>query len=126
MAKRRNQEEHDSMVKAVAKYLKENGHSNIKADLLGYDKPDLIYWESTKKGHIPDVTSTKNQEYIFEVETDDSIDDSHTEDQWKLFSAYAEQYSKKFIVVVPKELEQQARQRAKQLGIKVDDVWIVG
>lgn len=126
MTKRRNQEEHDSMVRAVAKHVKENGHSNIKADLPGYDKPDLIYWESTKEGHIPDVTSTKNQGYIFEVETDDSIDDSHTEDQWKLFSANAKQHSKKFIVVVPKGSEQQARQRAKQLGINVDDVWTVG
>ena len=126
MTKRSNQEEHDSMVRAVANHIKENGHSNIKADLPGYDQPDLIYWESTKKGRIPDVTSIKNQGYIFEVETADSIDDSHTEDQWKLFSANAKEHSKKFIVVVPKGSEQQARQRFKELSISVDDVWTVG
>ena len=126
MTKRRNQEEHDSMVRAVVKNVKENGHSNIKADLQGYEKPKLIYWKSKKEGYIPGVTSTKNQGYIFGIETDYSIDDSHTEDQWRLFSANAKQHSKKFIVVVPKGSEQQARQRAKQLGINVDDVWTVG
>lgn len=125
MAKRRNQSEHDSMVKAIVNHVKANGHSDIKADLEGYEKPELIYWSSTKKGYYPDITSTKRQNYIFEVETDDSINDSHTEDQWKLFSANAKEHSKTFIVVVPKGSETQAWQRVKELGINVDDVWTV-
>ena len=124
MAKRGNQAGHDSMVKSVVNYIKGQGHSNIRADLEGYEKPEIIYWSSTKKGHVPDVTSTKNQEYIFEVETDDSIDDSHTEDQWRLFSANAREHSKIFIVVVPKAAETQAQQRIKELGINVD-IWTV-
>ena len=126
MAKRRNQSEHDSMVQSVATHVENDGHSDIKADVPGYDRPDLITWKTTKKGHIPDVTSTKNQNYIFEVETDDSIDDSHTEDQWTLFSANAKKYSKKFIVVVPKGSDQKAWRRARDLGIDIDDVWTVG
>jgi hypothetical protein len=125
MAKRRDQSKHDSMVKSVADHVSENGHTNVKADIEGYDRPELIYWENTKKGHIPDVTSTSGTQYIFEVETEDSIDDSHTEDQWKLFSANAQQDSKKFIVVVPKGYDQQARTRAKQLGVTLHDVWTV-
>jgi len=126
MAKRTNQTEHDGMVKSVVNFVKAEGHSNIKADLEGYDKPELIYWKSTGKGHYPDVTSTKSENYIFEVETDDSINDSHTEDQWKLFSANVKAHSRKFIVVVPKGSEQQAWQRVRELGISVDDVWTVG
>jgi hypothetical protein len=126
MAKRRDQSKHDSMVKSVADHVSNNGHTNVKADIKGYDRPDLLYWESTKKGHIPDVTSTEVTKYLFEVETDDSIDDSHTEDQWKLFSANAQQHSKKFIVVVPKGSEQQAWSRAKGLGVTLHDVWTVG
>jgi len=126
MAKRINQTEHNSMVKSVVNHVRADGHSNIKADLEGYDKPELIYWERTKKGYYPDVTSTKSQNYMFEVETDDSINDLHTEDQWKLFSANARANSKKFIVVVPKGSEQQAWQRVRELGIFVDNVWTVG
>jgi len=126
MAKRRNQSEHDSMVQSVATHVENNGHSNVKADIPDYKRPDKIIWDTTKKGHIPDVTSTKNQDFIFEIETDDSINDSHTEDQWKLFSANAKQYSKKFIIVVPKGSDQKAWQRVRDLGIDVDDVWTVG
>ena len=126
MAKRGNQAEHDRMVQLVASNVEEQGHSNIKSDLHRFNTPELIYWENTKKGQIPDVTSTDIRSYIFEVETDDSIDDSHTEEQWRLFSAYAQQNSKTFIVVVPKGLEQQARQRAKDLGINIDGVWEIG
>jgi len=126
MAKRKSQSKHGSMVKSVADHVSNDGHTNVEADITGYDRPELIYWESTKKGHIPDVTSTTDTKYIFEVETDDSIDDSHTEDQWKLFSANAKQRSKKFIAVVPKGSEQQAWARAKQLGVTLHDVWTVG
>ncbi len=126
MAKRRNQSEHDSMVKSMIAHIKAWGHDDIKADLEGYEKPELIYWPNTKKGHYPDITSTKSQNYIFEVETIDSINDSHTEDQWKLFSANAKEHSIMFIVVVPKGAGAEARQRVGELGIIVDDVWTVG
>ncbi|MFC2025342.1 hypothetical protein ACFLTG_02905 [Chloroflexota bacterium] len=129
MVERINQIEHDSMVRSVANYLKENGHSSIKADLEGYEKPELIYWSSTKKGHYPDVTSNKSKDYIFEVETDDTISELHTGDQWKLFSESAKIYSKAFIVVVPKESESKAWDRVTEMrgvGVTVDNVWTVG
>ena len=64
--------------------------------------------------------------YVFEVETEDSIYDSHTEDQWRLFSANARAHQKSFVVVVPKGFEQQAHQRARDMSITIDDVWTVG
>ena len=125
MIKRRDQSRHDSMVKSIAEYLTHNGHSNIKADNIGYELHTLICWENTIKAHIPDITSFNDTQYIFEIETDDSILDSHTEDQWKLFSENAQQDSKKFIVVVPKGYEWQARARAKRIGATITDVWTV-
>lgn len=113
------------MVKSVADYVTDNGHRNVKADIEGYDTPDLLYWSNSKNGHIPDITSKKDTSYIFEVETDDSINDTHTKDQWQLFSANAKQYSKKFIVVVPKGSKQKANKRANQLGISLYDIWTV-
>jgi hypothetical protein len=47
--------------------------------------------------------------FFFEVETCDSIDEEHTEDQWILFSAQAIQEKVKFIVIVPKVCEQDAK-----------------
>lgn len=126
MATRENQADHDRMVKAIADYCAKNGHKNIRVDLPGFEAPLALTWKGATSGYVPDVTSESGSGYIFEVETADSIEDEHTQDQWKLFAANARQYSKKFIVVVPKGHEAKAKARAKALGIALTDVWTVG
>ena len=96
MTKRKNQNQHNLMVTNVANYLDSNGYRDIKADLHGFSWPERITWKSTGNGHIPDVSAWNNLQNIFEVETDDSIFDEHTEDQWKLFAAYAQEHKAKF------------------------------
>ena len=124
--KRVSQSEHDQMVRDVYSHLLLNGYRDVKADLKGLDKPDLLYWESTGKGHIPDVAGEKNGKHnLFEIETENSIFDQHTEDQWKLFAANASQHGKTFRVVVPKVSETSARLRLSQLKIQTE-VWTVG
>ena len=99
MAKRKSQSDHDKLVKKIADFFIEKKEPNVKADITGYPSPKEIMWKGNPHGHIPDVTSNneKQYKYIVEVETDDSINDSHTSDQWKLFSAFAKENSAKFI-----------------------------
>ena len=123
MVKRKNQSKHDEIVKSLAVLIEEDGHTDIKADIGGYERPTKIIWKNTGKGHIPDVISTKTSNYIFEVETDDSIDDSHTADQWVLFSKYAKRHNTMFIVVVPEGSKQDSLNRAIELDIELDAVW---
>jgi hypothetical protein len=124
MAKRKSQLEHDNIVESLVGHLKSNKHINIKADLANHIRPSTIKWKNAKTGHIPDVTSKKDgQAYIFEVETFDSINDQHTEDQWKLFAASARANSKRFILVIPNGSDKKANQRTKELGIEVDEIW---
>lgn len=125
MAARLHQEDHETMVRSLAIHLKKLGHSDIKVDLFGNKVPEQVRWGANKAGYIPDVTSTKDKNYVFEVETDDSINEEHTEDEWKLFAAYAKKESRQFIVVVPKGSEQKAWKRAEALGIDLDNVWAV-
>ena len=102
MAKRRSQSDHDRMVRAVADHLLREGYGDVRADVAGYSTPSELTWKGKQHGHIPDVTADGT---IFEVETADSIDDAHTEDQWKLFAAWAELNRRTFVVVVPKGFE---------------------
>ncbi|MBU4501185.1 MAG: hypothetical protein KKA79_01220 [Nanoarchaeota archaeon] len=126
MTKRTSQTTHDQMVIDVYNHLLSKGYSDVRADLDGLSQPTRIYWEETKKGHIPDLTGNKNgTNCLFEVETEDSISDQHTEDQWNLFSANAKQHDKAFIVVVPKTSEASAQLHLNQLGIQAD-IWTVG
>jgi len=126
LEKRKYKHNHDQMVRDVYNDLISNGFRNVKADLKGLAQPELIYWTSTENGHIPDLTASRNgTRHIFEIETSDSIFDQHTEDQWKLFAANAQQDGKTFFFVVPKGSENLAKSRLAQLDIQAE-VWTVG
>lgn len=124
MARRGSQSDHDKMVEYVAKYLEDKGFRDIKADISGFDSPNEITWPATGKGHIPDVTAKGTKFHIFEVETEDSIDDQHTEDQWKLFATFAKEYAGRFLVVVPNGSGILAKKRLNELGLTAE-VWEV-
>lgn len=117
MAKRRWQEEHDLMIKKFAVELEGEGARNVKADINGYEKPDKITWPRRQDGHIPDITADG---ILVEVETADSIDDPHTEDQWTLFARHAQNTNQKFIIVVPITKEPLAWRRLRQLKVNAE------
>ena len=112
------QAQHDRMVAALANDIASRGFTDVRADLQGWTRPEIITWQQTGKGHIPDVTGvTGGALAIFEVETADSIADQHTADQWSLFAAYAAQYGAEFWVVTPFGSAAAAQQRLKELGL---------
>lgn len=124
MASRKSSSDHDKMVKYVADWLVEHNYQDVRADVKGFDSPEKITWSATNKGHIPDNSAKNAQQnrFIFEVETDDSIDDSHTEDQWNLFSAFVNQHGGEFWVVVPESSIGKAEKRVSSLGVTAK-VW---
>lgn len=124
MPKRKDQNDHDSMVRALTNYLKLLQYTDIRADLPGFTRPVELAWEDRQDGHVPDVSALKQEtEHIFEVETSDSISHTHTEDQWHLFASNAERNNKAFCVIVPKQSKEDARGRLKELGLENVRVW---
>lgn len=119
MAKRKDLKEHKKLVARLSVFLEQNNYSNIEVDDLDdYKTPDKI-----GDSHIPDVTAEKSgTEYIFEVETADSIDDSHTREQWKTFAREAAGYEWKRFIVVPQGSKKDAYQRAFMLDLNIDDI----
>lgn len=121
MAKRKNPELHDKMVKELVKIMEEKNHHNIKADIKGYDTPKSIYWKNDKENsRIPDATSGKDGYDIFEVETKDSINTDHTKEQWELFAAHAKNNSSEFWIVVPEGSAAIAEKRVDELNITAE------
>ncbi len=117
MEKRKSQTEHDSLVDYVARELNKRGYEQVKADLPDYEVPKKIIWQSTGEGFEPDVTGVKMGFRIFEIETDDSIEDEHTLQQWKLFASYAKVNDAFFYVVFRKGSLEKVQNRLKELGI---------
>ncbi|MDT3696631.1 MAG: hypothetical protein ROY99_09590 [Ignavibacterium sp.] len=102
MAKRKNQSDHDDMVKTTVNYIVSNLYTDEKADIDDYETPTKIIWSKTNDGHVPDVTAKyKDVEHIWEIETEDSISLDHTKSQWQLFSTFATQHYAIFHIVVP-------------------------
>lgn len=123
MGRRRSQSDHDQMVGQVVQFLQSNGYSDIKADITGHQQPTIITWQATGRGHIPDATSVRDKEFfLFEVETIDSINDQHTDDQWNIFATFARQHGANFWVVVPSGSQTAVNRRLALLGLKAN-VW---
>ena len=125
MVLRNNQSEHDNMVLEIVLHLNKHGYADIKADVSGYDTPDKITWKSTGEGHVPDITADKYDiKRIFEIETEDTIDDPHTEDQWQLFATHAKKIGGLFIVVVPEGYKSEVIEQFVILDIECEVIEI--
>jgi hypothetical protein len=107
-------------------HFRNQGYSEFKADLEGYDQPDEI------SGYIPDLTCRKNDSkrtlILLEAETCNTIFEAHTEKQWTAFYNYAKQFDGEFHVVVPKTCDSKpgrdlANERLKQLRIFATKWW---
>jgi hypothetical protein len=109
---------HDKMIKQLADSLVSKKFRDVKADHPDFsDKPAPIVVDSISPLLVPDVTAMGIQMVLFEVETDDTINDPHTHEQWELFASYAERNLAEFWVVVPKACMDDAQARLAALGL---------
>ena len=119
-------EEHKSLVRMMLNYFRNQGYTNLRADLENETSPEQI------GDHIPDLTCNKNDFgrtfMILEAETCSTISDEHTESQWRTFYRKARQVEGEFHLVVPRICGDDsgrdlANQRLRELGITADTVW---
>jgi hypothetical protein len=122
-------EEHISLIKMMANHFSKLGYLNIRADLPGFTKPEAVQYG--QKEFIPDLTCNKNDSgkpVIMEAETCDSIDDTHTRDQWTAFRASANKKNGEFHIVVPiscngTRARAMTESRLAELGFRADQIW---
>ena len=109
-----NKQAHDSLLGVLMNILSKpgSGFDLLSADLRGWSQPQGIEWTATRQGHVPDARGWKGYtEYVFEVETADTISIEHTRKQCELFSAYASQHNGVFVLFVPSGDELRARRQ---------------
>jgi len=115
-----NKSGHDAMLGRLLLQQQALLMHDIKADLPSYPtKPELIYWESTGKGHVPDLTAKylNGRGVVFEVETQYTIGIEHTREQCRLFSAFARRFNQWFVLVVPTDQQVRAAMQLRAWGI---------
>ena len=85
---KKSQTNHDAKVRQIANQLGKQGY-DIQADVSGFPKPGTI------GGLRPDVIAKKpGERKIIEVETPDSLKDSHAEKQRRAFKDAADRSKK--------------------------------
>lgn len=123
--------EHDQLILMMARHFKQQGFTEIKADMPGWTKPDYIYWTSNKNNrYYPDLTcyDSDGTSIILEAETCNTLSDQHTHKQFEIFRAHANKEKGRFEVVVPiscsgKDARQLISQQADSWGIELDNIW---
>lgn len=117
------QTEHDQQIVDLAAALEyDEKFSDVQTDDItdDYPSPEVI------NQRRPDlITEYKGRQIIIEIETRSSISHSHTERQWKAFHQAVEEGQGNyggFVVVVPDDLEQEAKHRADELQVD-PDIW---
>ena len=117
MTVRIDQKIRDIIINIVINHLKSRKFKNIKANIDEYDKPEKISWENGNS-YIPDVTGEENSILnIWDVETEDSLNDKQSENKWKTFAAHASQKRSEFHIVVPKDKGHNVQKRLRDIGI---------
>ncbi|MFA5517241.1 MAG: hypothetical protein WDA20_13225 [Desulfuromonadales bacterium] len=100
-----NERAREELVQKLVHRLGDRGYLDIRVsrlDVYADNRPRFIHWEASDEGYLPDITARKDRsDYLFQVETCETLSDPQTERKIYLFAAYARHYRKQFCLVVP-------------------------
>ena len=121
-----SQSKHDYMITSLVRYLIEQGYSNIKSSHLGHFENPTEMPGRTGNTYSSDVIAWKEgKEYIFEVETSDTLDLDYTREQFEAFYDYARDHHAEFNVLVPKKSESMVKHLLNNMEMSEVKVWTI-
>ncbi len=119
----------DGAIRLMAEALPLAGYGGVKADLPGWDTPDLIH--GAMKDHRPSLSCRSPRPVFFDVvAAQGSLTLEELASRWQLFSSAAELTSGEFHVVVPRWVagrdgRQVAKQIAELVGVRIGYIWAI-
>lgn len=121
-----SQSKHDYMITSLVRYLIEQGYTDIKSSHLGhFQNPDEMPGRNGSK-YTSDVIAWKDgKQFVFEVETTETIDLDYTREQFEAFYDYARGNQAEFSVLVPKKCEGAAKSVLENLDMPEVKVWTI-
>lgn len=121
-----SQSKHDYMITSLVRYLIEQGYTDIKCSHLGhFDDPEEMVGRNGTR-YSSDVIAWKDgKQYVFEVETNETIDLDYTKEQFEAFYDYAKGHEAEFSVLVPKKCETAVKHVLDDLKMPEVKVWTI-
>lgn len=121
-----SQSKHDYMITSLVRYLIEQGYTDIKSSHLGHFENPTEMVGRNGGTYISDVIARKEgKEYIFEVETSETLDLDYTRQQFEAFYDYAVGHEAEFNVLVPKKSESTVKHLLNDLNMSEVKVWTI-
>ena len=116
---RTQQSYHDEMVQEmVCEFERRRMHVDACLEGRRGGPPDPV------DGRVPDLVATSAfKRIILEVETPETLSDEKTRDQMKAFSGID---GVEFHVAVPSGCVKAMKDKAKEWGIQIDEIWSMG
>ncbi len=117
----------ESAIRLMAETLPLAGYGGVRADLPGWDLPELIH--GAMKDHRPSLFCQTPKPVFFDVvAVQGTLTLEDLASRWQLFASAAELTSGEFHVVVPRWVagrdgRQVAKQIAELVGVRIGYIW---
>lgn len=124
----RQQFEKEAAIRLMAEALPLTGYAGIRADLPGWELPDLVH--GALRDHRPCLTAQLPKPVLFDVLALGPITIEEVASRWQLFASAAELTSGEFHVVIPRWVagrdgRQVAKQIAELVGVRIGFIWAI-
>ena len=118
----------ESLIRLMAETLPLAGYAGVRADLPGWDQPEVIH--GAMRDHRPCLFCEQPKPVFLDVLSDGPLTLEDVASRWQLFSSAAELSGGEFHVVIPRWVAGRdgrtvAKQIAELVGVKIGYVWAV-
>jgi hypothetical protein len=118
----------ESAIRLMAEALPLAGYEGIRADLPGWEQPDLVH--GAVRDHRPSLSAAGPKPVFFDVLALGPVTLEEVASRWQLFASAAELVSGEFHVVIPRWVagrdgRQVAKQIAELVGIRIGFIWAI-
>ncbi|GAO02776.1 hypothetical protein [Anaeromyxobacter sp. PSR-1] len=118
----------EAFIRLMAETLPLAGYAGVRADLPGWDTPDVIH--GAMRDHRPSLFCEAPKPVFLDVLSPGPVALEEVASRWQLFSSAAELAGGEFHVVLPRWVagrdgRQVAKQIAELVGVRIGYIWAV-
>lgn len=118
----------ESAIRLIAETLPLAGYGGVRADLPGWEAPDLVH--GAVRDHRPSLSAQAPKPILFDVLALGPVALEEVASRWQLFASAAEQSAGEFHVVIPRWVagrdgRQVAKQIAELVGVRIGFIWAI-
>jgi hypothetical protein len=118
----------EAFIRLMAETLPLAGYSGVRADLPGWEQPELIH--GAMRDHRPSLFCAEPKPVFLDVLSPGPLTLDDVASRWQLFSSAAELASGEFHVVIPRWIAGRdgrtvAKQIAELVGVRIGYIWTV-